>query len=60
MATLSWLAPFTHIWYFKCLPSPAGLPCLDWREDLAKVIYFAAYMITPGGESRPTCRMPSL
>ncbi|RJQ32737.1 MAG: DNA-directed RNA polymerase subunit beta' [Actinobacteria bacterium] len=46
MGHIELVAPVSHIWYFKGIPSRMGY-LLDLRpRDLEKVLYFAAYIIT--------------
>ena len=46
MGHIELAAPVTHIWYFKGVPSRLGYLLDMSPKDLAKVIYFAAYLIT--------------
>ena len=52
MGHIELAAPVTHIWYFKGVPSRLGYLLDLAPKDLEKVIYFAAYMITPVDEEQ--------
>ncbi|EFT07459.1 RNA polymerase Rpb1, domain 1 [Cutibacterium acnes HL082PA1] len=47
MGHIELVAPVTHIWYFKGVPSRLGYLLDIAPKDLEKVIYFAAYMSPP-------------
>ena len=53
-------APVTHIWYFKGVPSRLGYLLDLAPNDLEKIIYFAAYMITDVDEQARHDDMPDL
>ena len=47
MGHIELAAPVTHIWYFKGVPSRLGYLLDIAPKDLERIIYFAAYVITP-------------
>ena len=60
MGHIELIAPVTHIWYFKGVPSRLGYLLDIAPKDLEKVIYFAAYMITAVDEEARHRDLPSL
>ena len=60
MGHIELVAPVTHIWYFKGVPSRLGYLLDIAPKDLEKVIYFAAYMITAVDDEARHCDLPSL
>ena len=60
MGHIELVAPVTHIWYFKGVPSRLGYLLDIAPKDLEKVIYFAAYMITAVDEEARHRDLPSL
>ncbi|MEA2113198.1 MAG: DNA-directed RNA polymerase subunit beta' [Patescibacteria group bacterium] len=46
MGHIALVAPVSHIWFLKGLPSKMGLILDRSAQDLEKVIYFAGYIIT--------------
>lgn len=60
MGHIELVAPVTHIWYFKGVPSRLGYLLDIAPKDLEKVIYFAAYMITAVDDEARHRDLPSL
>jgi len=46
MGHIKLASPVSHIWFLRTVPSPMGMILNLSREELEKVIYFAAYIIT--------------
>ena len=51
MGHIELAAPVSHIWYFKGIPSRIGLMLDITPKALEKVLYFAAYIVTDGGDT---------
>ena len=60
MGHIELVAPVTHIWYFKGVPSRLGYLLDIAPKDLEKVIYFAAYMVTKVDEEARHEDLPNL
>lgn len=46
MGYVKLIAPVSHIWYLKCVPSPMALLLDMTPRSLEKVIYYADYVVT--------------
>ncbi len=51
MGHIELVAPVSHIWYFKGIPSRMGLILDISPRDLEKVLYFAKYIVTDPGDT---------
>ncbi len=51
MGHIKLVAPVSHIWYFKGIPSRIGLVLDLTPKELDKVLYFASYIVTDPGET---------
>ena len=51
MGHIDLVAPVSHIWYFKGIPSRMGLILDISPRDLEKVLYFAKYIVTDPGDT---------
>ncbi|MCI7685580.1 MAG: DNA-directed RNA polymerase subunit beta' [Baileyella intestinalis] len=51
MGHISLVAPVSHIWYFKGIPSRIGLVLDITPKNLERVLYFASYIVTDPGET---------
>ena len=51
MGHIALAAPVSHIWYFKGIPSRMGLILDLSPRTLAKVLYFASYIVLDKGET---------
>ena len=51
MGHIKLVAPVSHIWYFKGIPSRMGLILDITPRNLEKVLYFAAYIVTDPGDT---------
>ena len=51
MGHIALVAPVSHIWYFKGIPSRMGLILDLSPRTLEKVLYFASYIVLDKGES---------
>lgn len=51
MGHIELAAPVSHIWYFKGIPSRMGLMLDMSPRSLEKVLYFASYIVTEGGDT---------
>ncbi len=51
MGHIELVAPVSHIWYFKGIPSRMGLILDVSPRDLEKVLYFAKYIVTDPGDT---------
>ena len=54
MGHIELVAPVSHIWYFKGIPSRMGLILDISPRDLEKVLYFAKYIVTDPGDTELT------
>ncbi len=54
MGHIELVAPVSHIWYFKGIPSRMGLILDLSPRDLEKVLYFAKYIVTDPGDTELT------
>ena len=52
MGHIELVAPVSHIWYFKGIPSRIGLMLDISPRQLEKVLYFASYIVIDPGETR--------
>jgi len=51
MGHIELVAPVSHIWYFKGIPSRMGLILDISPRDLEKVLYFSRYIVTDPGDT---------
>ena len=51
MGHIELVAPVSHIWYFKGIPSRMGLILDISPRELEKVLYFAKYIVTDPGDT---------
>lgn len=51
MGHIELVAPVSHIWYFKGIPSRLGLILDISPRELEKVLYFAKYIVTDPGDT---------
>ena len=51
MGHIELVAPVSHIWYFKGIPSRMGLILDVSPRDLEKVLYFSRYIVTDPGDT---------
>ena len=51
MGHIELVAPVSHIWYFKGIPSRMGLMLDVSPRDLEKVLYFAKYIVIDPGDT---------
>ena len=51
MGHIKLVAPVSHIWYFKGIPSRMGLIMDIAPRILEKVLYFASYIVLDGGDT---------
>ena len=51
MGHIELVAPVSHIWYFKGIPSRMGLMLDISPRDLEKVLYFAKYIVIDPGDT---------
>ncbi len=51
MGHIELVAPVSHIWYFKGIPSRMGLVLDMSPRALEEVIYFASYVVTESGDT---------
>ena len=51
MGHIELVAPVSHIWYFKAIPSRMGLILDVSPRDLEKVLYFSRYIVTDPGDT---------
>lgn len=51
MGHIELVAPVSHIWYFKGIPSRIGLVLDLTPKELDKVLYFASYIVLDPGET---------
>ncbi|MEG2015857.1 MAG: DNA-directed RNA polymerase subunit beta', partial [Oscillospiraceae bacterium] len=51
MGHIELVAPVSHIWYFKGIPSRMGLILDVSPRDLEKVLYFAKYIVIEPGDT---------
>ena len=54
MGHIELVAPVSHIWYFKGIPSRMGLILDISPRDLEKVLYFAKYIVIDPGDTELT------
>ena len=54
MGHIELVAPVSHIWYFKGIPSRMGLMLDISPRDLEKVLYFAKYIVIDPGDTELT------
>ncbi len=54
MGHIELVAPVSHIWYFKGIPSRMGLILDISPRDLEKVLYFAKYIVIEPGDTELT------
>ena len=54
MGHIELVAPVSHIWYFKGIPSRMGLILDVSPRDLEKVLYFAKYIVIDPGDTELT------
>ena len=54
MGHIKLVAPVSHIWYFKGIPSRIGLVLEMSPKELERILYFASYVVTDPGESNLT------
>ncbi len=54
MGHIELVAPVSHIWYFKGIPSRMGLILDVSPRDLEKVLYFAKYIVIEPGDTELT------
>lgn len=54
MGHIELVAPVSHIWYFKGIPSRMGLILDLSPRDLEKVLYFAKYIVIDPGDTELT------
>ena len=51
MGHIELVAPVSHIWYFKGIPSRIGLVLDITPKNLERVLYFASYIVTDPGDT---------
>ncbi len=51
MGHIELVAPVSHIWYFKGIPSRIGLVLDITPKTLERVLYFASYIVTDPGDT---------
>ncbi len=51
MAHIQLVAPVTHVWYFKGIPSRMGLVLDMSPRALEEIIYFASYVVIDPGDA---------
>ena len=54
MGHIELVAPVSHIWYFKGIPSRIGLVLDITPKTLERVLYFASYIVTDPGDTQYT------
>ncbi len=60
MGHIELVAPVSHIWYFKGIPSRMGLILDLSPRVLEKILYFALYVVTDPGDVKELSRMQTL
>ncbi|NLY87207.1 MAG: DNA-directed RNA polymerase subunit beta' [Clostridiales bacterium] len=51
MGHIKLVAPVSHIWYFKGIPSRIGLVLDMTPKELERILYFASYVVTDPGDT---------